>query len=127
MEETSRKGTVIPQGADAVDDLVAGIFGEAQALDVGTLARRLAMTSETLRRHVRRGRLAAVCVGGRWRVSKRAVEGFLAVSACPHRPGTHWTPATAYHHGPAVLDCEDTPPPQTDDAFQSDGTGGIPF
>jgi len=40
---------------------------------------KIQMSDETIYRYIRRGKLKAIRVGGRWRVSREALDEFLGV------------------------------------------------
>lgn len=100
-----------------VESLVSDVFGhgEVAAIGLADLARRLGVHPVTLRRACRSGRLAAVNIGGRWRVGRDALAAYLA-DGLRNRP--HKTPPTYYPPPdlsdiPAV-DFDDEPPPLED-------------
>ena len=61
---------------DATRDLIETVFGERPAVGLAELATRLGCHRESLRRAASRGRLPAVKVGGRWRVTREGLRAY---------------------------------------------------
>lgn len=57
-------------------------------LSVSEVAASLRISTTTIRRYIRDGRMEAYRVGGQWRVAKESIEAFLAGCTNP-RSATH--------------------------------------
>jgi len=116
-------------------ELISEIFGHRAAVGLAELARRLGFHRESLRRAAASGRLPAVKVGGRWRVTREGLRKYMRLprsvpqgrGAPERRPAPDWAePESAK---PRWQESDDWPgrrskPPSWDDF---DDRGMIPF
>jgi excisionase family DNA binding protein len=103
-----------------VEELLDEIFGGRAAIGVDELATRLSFNRESLRRAIRRGRIGAVKLLGRWRIPRQALAsyidsgGFARRAPTPPRLGGRAAERAAGRNEVPAGDY-DAPPPSTYD------------